>query len=174
MIIVEQIGENCLQISLDIIMITDELELNETISIKDNAEEIISNITNIITNFGYIDMTDNPKSNKPNSNSLYFTFCNENEFNSEEVQLIVRMRVSDHDVPRWRSDESERDAKIRQLNKLKSFAHNYRFMNKNLKTDEEIPVEYIYVKYENEYYSDIEEVYAKIRQKLRDFQNKHK
>lgn len=173
MIIMEETGD-CLQISLDIIVVTDDLELNETITVKDNAEEIITNITNIITDFGYIDITDNPKSNKPNSNSLYFTFCDENEFNSEEVQLIVRMRVSDHDVPRWRNDESEQDAKVRQLNKLKAFAHNNRFINKNLKADEEIPVEYIYVKYENEYYSNIEEVYAKIRQKLRDFQNKHK
>lgn len=172
MIIIEEIESDCLPLLIDIVIVDNTI--NETIDVKHNTDNIVSTIINIIGEFGYTEIMGNPKSNKPNSNSLYFTFCNENKFNSEEVELIIRMRVSDHDLPRWKTDKTGQDAKVRQLNDLKAFAHNNRFINKNLKADEEIPVEYIYVKYENEYYSDIEEVYAKIRQKLREFQNKHK
>ena len=36
----------------------------------------------------------------------------------------------------------------------------------HLKDDEEIPVEQIYIKYENEFYSEWQDVYDKIRKKF--------
>ena len=84
------------------------------------------------------------------------------------------MRVSDHNLSKWNDKETEQDAKNRQLNHLKNQTKDYYILNKHLMDKDTIPVEYIYVKYENEWYSNVEEVYTKIRQKLRDFQNKHK
>lgn len=171
MVIIEETETDCLFICLDIFGIDNVV--NESIDFENNAENIITNIIGIINEFGYTELMNKPKSNQSNSKSLYFTFCDENEFNTEEVELIVRMRVSDHNLPRWKNNKNEQDAINRQLNDLKAFAHDNKFLNKNLNVEEEIPVEYIYVKYENKWYSNIEEVYDKVRKKLQDFKNKH-
>lgn len=170
MIVIEELESDCLQIRLDIIIVTNNDELRETVNAKDNAQEIIDNVTEIIEEFGYIELEPGYPSN---SGSLYFTFCDADKYDSEEVELIIGMRVSDHKLPKW-NNETEQDAKDRQLNFLRNATRDYYILNKHLDNSEIIPVDYIYVKYENEYYSDIEEVYAKIRQKLREFQNKHK
>lgn len=53
MILIEEVNPECLQISLDLVIVTNDVIINETINAKDNAEEIIKNVTNIITDFGY-------------------------------------------------------------------------------------------------------------------------
>lgn len=171
MILIEEVSPECLQISLDLVIVTDDVIINETINAKDNAEEIIKNVTNIITDFGY-EQLEPPYTS--NSGSMYFTFCDKDSYDLEEVELIIGMRVSDHDLPKWIDKETEQDTKNRQLNYLKNQTSDYYILNKHLTDKDTIPVEYIYVKYENEYYSNVEEVYDKVRKKLREFRNKHK
>lgn len=171
MILIEEVNPEHLQISLDIVIVTDDVIINEAINAKDNAKEIIKNVTNIITNFGYEQLEPPYISN---SGSMYFTFCDKDSYDLDEVELIIGMRVSDHNLSKWNDKETEQDTKNRQLNHLKNQTKDYYILNKHLTDKDTIPIEYIYVKYENEWYSNIEEVYAKIRQKLRDFQNKHK
>ena len=177
MIKIKQVDE--LDISLDIVIVSDynvieNLQyIDETIDITTKAEcdEIINNITKIIEDYGYY-IVDNDISNQ--SNSLYFMFCKDDEFNKEEVALFITLRVSDHELPQWKKDKNKQIAKDRQLHRSQVIAHNNRWMNKNLKDDEEIPVEQIYIKYENEFYSEWQDVYDKIRKKLEAFANKHK
>ena len=83
------------------------------------------------------------------------------------------MRVSDHNLPKWDDEETNQNAKDRQLNYIKNRTKDYYILNKHLTDKDTIPVEYIYVKYENEWYSDTEEVYDKVRKKLQDFKYKH-
>lgn len=137
------------------------------------CKEIIDNITHIIEEFGYTVLNET-KSNKDGSNSLYFTFCKEDEFNTEEVTLIIRLRVSDHNLPMWSDDKRKQDAKNRQINNLKDYVNNNKWLNSKLKDNEEIGVDFIYVRYENAVYTEWEDVYRKIRQKLQSFSNKHR
>lgn len=171
MVIIEESEPDCLFICLDIFGINNTI--TESIDFENNTENIIANITSIINEFGYTELMNKPKSNKSNSKSLYFTFCDENEFSSEEVELIISMRVSDHNLPKWDDEETNQNAKDRQLNYIKNRTKDYYILNKHLTDKDTIPVEYIYVKYENEWYSDTEEVYDKVRKKLQDFKYKH-
>lgn len=170
MILIEELDTDILQISLDIVIVVDDVELNETIDVENNVQDIIDNITNIIIDFGYEELEPGKPSD---SKSMYFTFCDKDNYDSEEVELIIGMRVSDHDLPKWNDRETKQDAKDKQLNYLKNRTKDYYILNKNLTDKDTIPVEYIYVKYENEWYSDIDELYDKVRQTLSDFKNKH-
>lgn len=170
MIIVEEINSECLQITLDIIIVTDNTIIKEVINVKDSAENIIKNVTDIITDFGY-EQLEIPYTS--DSGSMYFTFCDKDSYDLDEVELIIGMRVSDHNLSKWNDNETEQDVKNRQLNHLKNQTKSYYILNKHLTDKDTIPVEYIYVKYENEWYSNIEEVYSKVKQKLSDFKNKH-
>lgn len=170
MIIIEEVNSDNLQISLDIVIVSDNSELTEDIDIENNVQTIINNITDIIIDFGYEELEPPYTSN---SGSMYFTFCNKSDYDSEAVELIVGMRVSDHDLPKWNDSETKQDAKNKQLNYLKNRTKDYYILNKNLTDKDTIPVEYIYVKYENEWYSDIDELYDKVRQTLSNFKNKH-
>lgn len=170
MLIYETSNSNNLLISLDIITIVTTYTENFNIT-NDNWEQIADDISNIICSFGYY-VVEKYKSDR--SSSLYFRFCNDDELNDTEVTLIIGLRVSDHILPLWDSDKSIKDAEQRQLNKLKSFAHNNKWLNKNLSDEEEIPVEQVYLKYENEFYTSEEDVYNKIRQKIETFTNKRR
>ena len=170
MIIVEEINPECLQIALDIIIVTNDNTIKEAINVKDSATDIIKNMTDIITDFGY-EQLETPHTS--DSGSMYFTFCDKSSYDLDEVKLIIGMRVSDHDLPKWKDNETKQDAKDRQLNYLKDKIKDYYILNKNLTDKDTIPVEYIYVKYENKWYSNIEELYNKVKQKLSDFKNKH-
>lgn len=180
MIKIKQVDE--LDISLDIVIVSDDITANdlqkyqyidETIDIATDAEcdKILDDIVKIIKSFGYY-IVKRDRSNQ--SNSLYFVFCKENEFDKEEVNLFVALRVSDHDLPQWEKDKGKQDAKDRQLHTYQGIVNDFKWLNKNLKDDEEIPVEQIYIKYENEFYSEWQDVYDKIRKKLEAFTNKHK
>lgn len=170
LITLEILKHDNLIISLDIIEVLDYY--TETVNINsNNCEKISNNIIDIICSFGYY-VIDNYESDR--SSSLYFRFCNNDEFNAEEVTLIIGLRVADHELNLWNVDNSIQDARNRQLDNLKGFAHDNRWINTKLKDDEEIPVEQIYIKYENEFYTSEEDVYNKIRQKLKTFKNKHK
>lgn len=170
MLVLEITEPNKLIISLDIIETFNYYA--ETVNINSNNwEEISNNIIDIICGFGYY-VIDSYESDR--SSSLYFRFCNENEFNSEEVTLIIGLRVADHELNLWNTDKSIQDAQNRQLNNLKGFAHDNRWINTKLKDNEEIPVKQIYIKYENEFYTSEEDVYNKIKEKLKTFKNKHK
>lgn len=170
MIVIEELDNDTLQISLDIMIVVDNIELNETIDVENNVQDIIDNITNIITDFGYEELEPGKPSD---SKSMYFTFCDKDDYDSEEIELIISMRVSDHNLPKWDDEETNQNAKDRQLNYIKNRTKDYYILNKHLTDKDTIPVEYIYVKYENEWYSDTEEVYDKVRKKLQDFKYKH-
>ena len=174
MIIIEEFESDCLQISLDIVLVTKDNELSEAINVKDNVNEIVKNITNIINDFGYEELEPGRPSSNSYSNSLYFTFCDKEDYDLEEVELIIGMRVSDHDLPKWDNDRTSQDTKNRQLDYLSNFTKNYYMLNKHLKNGDTIPVDYIYVKYENEFYSDLDDLYNKVKEKLQAFKNKHK
>ena len=182
--LIKEIDE--LTIKLDIVIVSDDYNTTEdnlkhyslvkedaNLGTEEECKEIIGNITHIIEEFGYTVLNET-KSNKDGSNSLYFTFCKEDEFNTEEVTLIIRLRVSDHDLPMWSGDKRKQDAKNRQINNLKDYANNNKWLNSKLKDNDEIGVDFIYVRYENAVYTEWEDVYKKIRQKLQSFSNKHK
>lgn len=171
MLFIEEINDE-LTISLEIITISENCNINEEFNFEDNYKNIISNVVSIIKEFGYEVLE---KERSPYSDSLYFIFCFKNEYNDTEVKLVIELRLSDHELPKWDNDKSKRDAKNRQLNFVKGYVHNNKeLLNKNLKDDEEIPVDQIYIKYENEFYSTLDDVYQKVREKLQAFTNKHK
>ena len=82
MIVIEELDNDTLQISLDIMIVVDNIELNETIDVENNVQDIIDNITNIITDFGYEELEPGKPSD---SKSMYFTFCDKDDYDSEEV-----------------------------------------------------------------------------------------
>lgn len=170
MLTLEILEADRLVISVDLIEVSNYCV--ETININsDNCERISNNIIDIICSFGYFVM-DSYRSDR--SSSLYFRFCNKNEFDTEEVTLVIGLRVADHELNLWGSNTSIQDAKNRQLTHLKNFAHDNKWINTKLRDDEEIPVEQLYIKYENEFYTSEEDVYNKIKEKLKTFKNRHK
>ena len=142
----------------------------EFVSEKD-YNEIVRNVIGIIEDFGYTELKD---IKSPKSDSIYFIFCDDEELTNEEVNLIVCLRVSDHKLSSWGSDRTKQDAKNRQLKTLQQFADENRFLNKHISDNEHIPIYYIYVKYENEFYTELEDLYSQIRKKLQEFTNKNK
>lgn len=162
------VDTDILDIYLDIFLPEDK-DVYESIDMDSEAKTIINDIKDIIEDFGYME-ADPPYQSK--ANSLYFTFLDTDQFLDQEVNLIIRMRVSDHKVPLWDCDRTEQDAKNRQLGYLKAFAHSLKDFNKNIcGTDEEIPVDYLYIEYENEFYTEPDDVYKKIRRRLAEFRN---
>ena len=84
------------------------------------------------------------------------------------------MRVADHVVQKHKDDKTRQDAINRQIHDLQKFADKYKnTLNKDIKQDEIMPVKMLYVMYENEFYTDLEYVYYKIRKKLEWFKNKY-
>lgn len=142
MIRLETLSPDNLTISVDIYFSQDCRDFCESIDIDANYDEIVDEIKRIITSFGYTLME---KEDRSDANSLYFTFCDESDFMKAEVDLIVRMRVSGHTLPLWPRDKSERDARKRQKLYLQKYADENRFVNKNLKDDEQISVDFIYM-----------------------------
>ena len=169
MITLEFVEPDELEISLEVIVVEDTI--TETVDVNSEFSRIKQDITGIINSFGYTELENVKKSD---SGSLYFTFCNEEDFNKEEVTLVIRMRVSDHKLPLWDDDKTEQDAKNRQKQNLQNYANANKVLNKNYGKEDEFPVDYVYVKYENEFYTDLDDVYRKIRYKLARFKNKHK
>lgn len=173
-----------LEISLDVYAFVDEVAVTATeetydLPIADKKiaedvaleyEEIISAVHGILHGQGFT-MLDHHKSNQ--SNSLYFVFCRESELEVEKIELIIGLSVSDHDLPRWTNDKSDKDARIRIENKLQEFADdNQELFNPNLPDDEVITTEMMFIKYENEFYSTYYDALNKIRQKVKDFKRK--
>ena len=178
-----------MSIELEMVVIVDELAVtaseetyNLPIANKQIAEDIaidyeefVDAVTSILHSFGFYEM-DHHKSDS--SNSLYFYFCRETEFDVEEVNLIIGMRVSDHNPPMWRDDKSKKDAEGRFRDHVQRFADDNISLNKSLsndpeRVDESIPVATVYVKYENQFYSVYEDVFKKIREKLKKFKKDH-
>lgn len=174
-----------LSIELEIVAFVDELAVtaseetyNLPIANKQIAEDIaidyqqiVDAVTSILHAFGFYEMSHHKSDD---SNSLYFYFCRETEFDIEEVNLIIGMRVSDHDPPMWRSDKSKNAAEGRFRDHIQRFADDHRYLNNSLssdpeRVDESIPVAPVYVKYENKFYNVYEDVFRKIREKLRKF-----
>lgn len=135
-------------------------------------EEIISAVHGILRGQGFT-LLDHHKSDQ--SNSLYFIFCRESELEVEKIELIIGLRVSDHDLPRWTNDKSDKDARIRMESKLQDFANeNQELFNPTLPDDEVITTEMMFIKYENEFYSIYRDVFDKIKQKVKDFKRKRR
>ncbi len=143
-------------------------DITETIDVPSELLKIKKDVTKIINSFGYTELENVRKSK---SNSLYFTFCDEDEFNSESVTLVIGMRVADHSLKAWEDDKTRQDAVNRQKANLQKYVNAHKELNP--KYDGDIPVDFIYIKYENEFYSDLDEVYDKIRHKLASFRKKH-
>jgi hypothetical protein len=135
-------------------------------------EEIISAVHGVLNGQGFT-MLDYHKSNQ--SNSLYFIFCRETELEIEQVTLIIGMRVSDHDLPKWGGEKTDKEARLRMNRKLQEFANeNKDVLNDSLSDDEYIDTAMVYVKYEHEFYSTYGDMLSKIRQKIKDFKRKFK
>lgn len=162
---------NELTISLSITTVPTRNNLMEEFDFEKNCQDIISNVVKIIEEFGYVVLE---KDRSPYSNSLYFIFCFKNEYDDTEVKLIVELRLSDHELPTWDKDKNKQDARNRQLQFVRNYANDNRELNKNLSDTDEIDVDQLYIKYENEFYTTEEDVYKKVRNDLRKFTNKHK
>jgi hypothetical protein len=165
--------ENSEPVSLEIridLFISNDNRIQETIDVENNVEKILDDIKKIIEDYGYCEMH---HAKSPMSTTLYFTFCDEAKFNSEEVELVARLRVADHSLPKRNNDKTNHDAEDRQLYDLQKFANKHKYINKKLKQDDDMPVKMLYVKYENEFYTDLEYVYNKIRKKLEWFRHKY-
>lgn len=175
-----------LEISLDVYAFVDEVAVTATeetydLPIADKKiaedvaleyEEIISAVHGILHGQGFT-MLDHHKSNQ--SNSLYFIFCRETELEVEQVTLIIGMRVSDHDLPKWGGEKTDKEARMRMDRKLQEFAYkNKDLLNDSLSDEEYIDTAMVYVKYEHEFYSTYGDVLNKIRQKVKDFKRKRR
>lgn len=175
-----------LEISLEVLAIVDEVAVTaseETFNlpvadrrIADDIEcdydEIVSMVDGVLYGQGF-QMIDNYKSNQ--SNSMYFIFCRETEYEVEQVTLIVGLRVSDHELRHWQGDASDRESKERMRKKIQEFADEYKsLLNDSLDDDEHIDTAMVFVKYENEFYSTYGDMLNKIRQKIKDFKRKIK
>lgn len=173
-----------LEISLDVIAFVEELAVTASEDTYDlpiadkkiaeniatDYEEIISAVHGILRGQGF-SLLDHHQSNQ--SNSLYFTFCRETELEIEKVELVVGLRVSDHDLPRWKDDKSNKEARKRMEQKLQDFADdNQELLNSDKPEDEAIETEMLFIRYENEFYSVYGDVFNKIRQKIKDFKRK--
>lgn len=173
-----------LEISLEVVAFVEELAVTASEDTYDlpiadkklaeyiatDYEEVISAIDGILFGQGFT-MIDHHQSNQ--SDSMYFVFCRETEFEIEQVTLIIGLRVSDHDLPRWKGEKTDKEARQRMELKLKDFAkENKSVLNPSLPEDEEIETDMIFIKYENEFYSVYGDVFNKIRQKIKDFKRK--
>lgn len=175
-----------LEISLEVLAIVDEVavtaseetydlpianrKIAEDVAIE--YEEIISAVHGVLHGQGFT-LLDHHKSNQ--SNSLYFIFCRETEIEVEQVTLVIGMRVSDHDLPKWGGENTDKEARNRMVHKLQEFANeNKELLNESLSDDDFIDTLMLYVKYENEFYSTYGDMLNKIRQKIKDFKRKIK
>ena len=165
----ERLEADSLEIRIEL-FVSENSQIQETIDVENNVEKILDDIKKIIESYGYCEMH---HAKSPKSTTLYFTFCDEDKFNSEEVELVARLRVADHFLPKRETDRTNHDAEDRQLNDLQTFANKHKYINKNLKPDDDMPVKMLYVKYENEFYTDLDYVYDKIRKKLEWFRHKY-
>lgn len=176
-----------LKIAIDIIAIVQEYSIaaseepfNLPIADKKIAEnieteydEIVDAIDGILFGQGFT-MVEHHKSNQDDSNSMYFIFCRETEYEIEQVELLVGLRVSDHDLRHWQGDKSDAEAKNRMRKKLQEYADDVKdVLNPNLSEDENIDTAMIFVKYENEFYSTYGDMLRKVKDKIRDFKRKY-
>lgn len=161
-----------LNICLEIFMSTDyDINMLETINLESDFDKIKKDVSKIIMSFGYTELE---KADISDHGSMYFIFCKKSEYDTDEVTLITKMRVSDHKLPLRDGDKTQQDAINRQIRNFQQYANDYRELNKNLMDSEEITATCIYVKYENEFYTELEDLYSKIRRKLQAFASKHK
>lgn len=165
--------QNCININEDVgDQTADNINVTDKEETIDKITEIINTTKSIIEKYGFY-VLDSDKSPFGDSISLYFTFCDDNEFNKEEVSLIIRIRLSDHDLTAWKRDTKKQDAIKRQFNNLKDYAKSNRFLNKHLDDNQEIPVKQVYITYENNDYTNWDEVYKQIDKKVEYFRHKH-
>lgn len=137
--------------------------------ITDEYDEVVAELIRIVESFGYVEL-EKHKSNQ--SNSIYITFCRESEYERQEVTLIARLRVSDHDLPRWKKDTSPHDAESRMMNDARGFVQDNSFLNTRPNGLDTIEYEPIIVKYENEFYTTYNDVFKKVQDKISKFHNK--
>ena len=137
--------------------------------ITDEYDEVVAELIRIVESFGYVEL-EKHKSNQ--SNSIYITFCRESEYERQEVTLVARLRVSDHDLPRWKKDTSQHDAESRLMNDARGFVQDNSFLNTRQNGLDTIKYEPIIVKYENEFYTTYNDVFKKVQDKISKFRNK--
>lgn len=125
----------------------------------------VESILNQIEQCGFVEL-DTDKSNK--SDSLYFVFCYESEFVETNVEALFSLRVSNHDLPRWRHDESSKDAKKRQEASGQSRYAEYNWTNKKYADSTEPMIQVIpsYIKYDGQYYDRLDIILDDIKRRL--------
>ena len=173
-----------LQIELEVVAFVDELAVTASEETYDlpiadkklaeyiatDYEEVISAVMGIIRAQGF-ELLEHHKSDK--SDSLYFAFCRDTELETEKIELIIGLRVLDHDLPRWKNEKSDKEARMRMEQKLQDFAdENKELFNSSLSDDEIIETDMIFLKYEKEFYSVYGDVFNKIREKIKAFKRK--
>ena len=161
-----------LNIYLEIFMLPDhDMDMLETINPESDFDKIKKDVSEIIMSFGYTELE---KADISKHGSMYFIFCKKNEYDTNEVTLITKMRVSDHILPLRDDDKTQQDAINRQIRNFQLYANDNKWLNKNFGDSDEMPATCIYVKYENAFYTELEDLYSKIRKRLEVFANKHK
>ena len=125
----------------------------------------VESILNQIEQCGFVEL-DTDKSNR--SDSLYFVFCYESEFVETNVEALFSLRVSNHDLPRWRHDESTKDAKKRQEASGKSRYTEYNWTNTKYTDSTEPMIQVIpsYIKYEGHYYDRLDIILDDVKRRL--------
>ena len=142
-------------------------------NIETEYDEIVYAVDGILFGQGFT-MVEHHKSNQDDSNSMYFIFCRETEYEVERVELLVGLRVSDHDLRHWQGDKSDTEAKFRMEKKLQEYANSVQdVLNPSLPDDENIDTAMIFVKYENEFYSTYGDMLRKVKDKIKEFKRKY-
>ncbi len=176
MIILETFDSDELDIVLDVYVsdgdnMIGDTSIEETIDVDKDHESILSDIVDILKEYGFTELS---RTKSPSSTSLYVTFCDNGRFDSRTVNLVIRIRVADHFLIKHDDDRTYQDAKNRQKRDLQNYANDFKFdLNKEMETDVDMPVDMLYVKYNNAWYFTLDDLYDKIRDKLNRFIHKN-
>lgn len=135
--------------------------------LEEDVSEFCGAIIMTLKSAGYYEL-DHNQSNRPDSNSLYFTFCKETEFNIQQVRIVFRLRVSNHQLPMWKSDKNFKDAITRFTNDIGNHVgDSVDLLQENLPEDERILGQVpVLVQYEDDWYTTYGEVLNAVIRKL--------
>lgn len=135
--------------------------------LEEDVSEFCGAIIMTLKSAGYYEL-DHNQSNRQDSNSLYFTFCKETEFNIQQVRVVFRLRVSNHQLPMWKSDKNFKDAITRFTNDIENHVgDSMDLLQENLPEDErvlgQVPV---LIQYEDDWYTTYGDVLNAVIRKL--------
>lgn len=140
--------------------------------IEEEFYDFVRTILGKIESYGFYEL-DSAKS--PYSDSLYFTFCYESEHRVTKVNTVFYLRVSDHDLPDWGKDISQKDLKKKHHTKNALDAEKrYRTLNVSLPDDQKLNVVDSYVRYDGKISVFFDVVMDDVDRRLRYLLRKHR